>query len=142
MEDDNLNMKCAGDECESIKHIGRGKYICNHNNLAVNYPHLVIEWHPDNEPMENFTAGSNKKVLWKCPKNPCGCHIFEASIKIKTLKSTTVGCPFCSRHRLCEHTSLLAMHPEICEEWDYEKIRLRRIKFFLVLLERFGGNVK
>ena len=70
------------------------KKVCKHNNLAVINPHLVKEWHSKNKlPPESYSFSSNVKVWWKCRKDPCGCHEWEAKINAR---SNGNGCPFCA----------------------------------------------
>jgi hypothetical protein len=56
-------------------------------------------------------------VKWICPKNPCGCHIYDSTINCRTRKNPT-GCPYCVNHKLCPHNNLEAVHPELKEEWS------------------------
>ncbi len=90
-------------------------------NLFTVHPNICKEWDYDknNGQPEDYSPASNKKVWWKCQKNLCGCHVWEASINSRT--SGGKGCPFCSRNRCCKHYNLETEHPEICKEWDYEK---------------------
>ena len=51
-------------------------------SLAETHPELVKEWHPNKNgdlSPEGFTAGSHKKIVWKCPEEDD--HIWTASIK-------------------------------------------------------------
>ena len=107
---------CEEKKCPSRKHVGGGNYICKHDNLKVRFPELVGEWHPDNEPMENYSAYSKKEVPWRCRKNPCGCHIWMSSISNRTGKVKS-KCPFCSKKAFCKHNSLKALYPELIPEW-------------------------
>lgn len=109
-------IKCNG-RCETGKFISR-VWICSHNNLEINRPHLIPEWHPDNKiPMSHYTVSSRKKVLWKCSKNTCGCHEWYASIRDRTRLDKPRGCPFCVNQKLCIHNNLEAIHPELITEW-------------------------
>lgn len=104
--------------CDTRKYIGGGNnYICDHNNLKINHPGLIKEWHPNNEQLiESYSSSSHKKVKWICLKNPCGCHIWEAMICSRTGPCKT-GCPFCANKKLCDHNNLLATNPELIKEW-------------------------
>jgi hypothetical protein len=110
--------KCDGQCCKSRKHVGGGNFICIHKNLKIEHPELISEWYSE-EDMKNFSSGSRKKSWWKCPINPCGCHIYEATIYNRTKKSPT-GCPYCCSQKLCDHNNLLAIYPELEIEWDPE----------------------
>lgn len=73
-----------------------GNRICDHNNLAILYPHLQIEWHPDNEPMTEYLPGSDKIVKWTCCLKPRN-HIWLARIANRT--SLSRGCPHCANSK-------------------------------------------
>ena len=54
---------------------------------------LISEWHPEkNDSLvpDDFTAGSRKKVWWKCSKGDD--HEWEATIQNRTRGT---NCPFC-----------------------------------------------
>lgn len=98
------------------------KRLCPHNNLKALCPDICQEWdYERNEKSpEMFSVASGVSVWWRCKNNPCGCHKWEASIYIRTgLQS--VGCPFCANKKICPHNNLKALHPDICQEWDYER---------------------
>jgi len=92
--------------------------VCPHNNLAVKFPDLVEEWHPDN-PLgpEKYLPKSAKRVKWICRASRCGCHVWEAKICNRTNKTRRSGCPFCGRQRICPHNNLAAKFPDLVEEW-------------------------
>lgn len=84
-------------------------------SLPVN---LIAEWHgtlngeltPD-----DVTAGSGKKVWWKCSKHKD--HAWCASVYSRTRK-TPNQCPVCAnRQILSGFNDLLTKHPEIAAEW-------------------------
>lgn len=100
-----------------------GRIPCAHNNLKITHPELVEQWHPDNPKMESFCPCANVIVKWKCPKNPCGCHIYYASINDRTHKTYPTNCPFCSHYKLCDHNNLEAMYPELKTQWDPSNLR-------------------
>lgn len=95
--------KCAkGHEWQakiSNRNNGRGCPICagkkvlqGYNDLTTTNPELAKEWNyeknGDLKP-ENITAGSNKKVWWKCERG----HEWESTISNRNKGS---GCPYCS----------------------------------------------
>lgn len=87
---------------------------------------LEEEWDDERNvgKLSDYSLGSHKKVWWICKKNPCGCHRWEMTIKLRTNINTPYGgqnCPYCSRRKICEHNNVLYLHPELCEEWDYER---------------------
>lgn len=59
---------------------------CTKKYLADGYPELVKEWSDKNEEYKPtvFTAGSSKKVWWKCKEG----HEWEAVIKNRVNGST------------------------------------------------------
>ena len=119
---------CDGKKCGKGKNIGGGHYLCPHNNLKAKYPHLIDEWHSDNDPMENFSPSTLKKVWWIClgPKNLCGCHVYEASIANRTKLINPSGCPYCCHRKLCPHNNLEFMHPELKNEWHPDNPKLMK----------------
>jgi DNA-directed RNA polymerase subunit RPC12/RpoP len=61
------------------------------------------------------THGSNKKVWWKCKKG----HEWQSMI---LSRSKGNGCPYCSgRYSVVGETDLCTTHPQLIEEWNYEK---------------------
>jgi glutaredoxin len=99
------------------------KKLCKHNNLLALFPELYEEWDYERNEKgpESYPKSSSKKVWWKCKINPCGCHRWEATINHRTNLKNPRGCPYCSNQKLCKHNNLLALFPELCEEWDYER---------------------
>lgn len=87
--------------------------------LSETNPELVLEWELEkNLPLqpELISAGSNKKVYWKCKEG----HIWEAVIASRAINGN--GCPFCSgRKILSGYNDLATKNPQLITEWDYEK---------------------
>lgn len=82
--------------------------------LSITHPELAkqaVDWDTT-----VVTAGSAKKVLWKCAKE----HQWEAKISLRTLRGT--GCPFCSNYRVLPgFNDIGSTHPEIASQatgWD------------------------
>ncbi len=74
------------------------KTLKGYNDLQTGNPKLAIEWnHEQNGDLkpEHFTAGSSKKVWWKCDKG----HEWQATI---AHRNYGCGCPICMSER---HTS-------------------------------------
>ena len=66
------------------------KVIEEFNDLVTTNPLLVLEWHPTlngNLKLNQFTAGSNKKVWWMCKQG----HEWLAAI---SKRSAGRGCPY------------------------------------------------
>ena len=100
--------------------------LSGYNDLATTNPDLVKEWNRDKNTLtpEGVTAGSQKKVWWKC--HTCG-HEWQAIISNRVRKT---GCPVCGKAKQLESfaTNVLAARgslretcPDLISEWDYEK---------------------
>ena len=85
-------------------------------SLAETHPELIKEWHPikngDLSP-EDFTAGSGKKIVWKCPIGDD--HIWTASIIKRATRDQ--GCPVCSGRMAVLSNCLATTHPKIAKQW-------------------------
>jgi len=69
-----------------------GQRVCSDNSLQTLNSELAKQWHPtknDSLTPNDVTAGSNKKVWWKCKEG----HEWEATVKSRNHGR---GCPFCS----------------------------------------------
>lgn len=110
----------------SDRHYGTGCPYCSgrrvlqgFNDLATLYPEIATEWDYDRNSSllpEEVSAGSNKKVWWKCKLG----HSYEKSV----FKATTAKerCPFCSNHSvLSGFNDLATTHPKIAKEWNYDR---------------------
>ena len=90
------------------------------NDLATLYPEIAKEWHPTKNSThipKDVSLGSRKKFWWQCQK----CN-YEWEISVRQRIKTKFGCPKCSGRLLIPGINDLATtHPEITEEWDYEK---------------------
>ena len=95
------------------------KLIKGVNDLATVHPELVEEWdYEENAPQrpEDFTAHSNKKMLWRCKLG----HSYPARINDRTGKNGS-DCPYCTgRKALKGFNDLKTLYPEIAAEWDYK----------------------
>lgn len=93
-----------------------GRKVNEENCLFTLFPHIAGEWdYEKNFPLtpKQFTAGSKKKVWWKCEKG----HEWECVIYDR--KKT--GCPYCSGKRASEERNFEVCFPEIAKDWDKEK---------------------
>lgn len=87
--------------CNRMK--GTGCPFCSNNKattsncLATTHPHLVEEWHTDNELFPTqVVAGSTKRILWQCKKNPD--HVWKARVCNRVFggrSGTGAGCHYC-----------------------------------------------
>ena len=94
------------------------KSLAGSNSLQDLFPAIAAEWDRSrNElPLDQVTAGSEKKVWWRCPLG----HSYDMIIKNRTIKGE--GCPYCSGHRvLVGFNDLVTTHPHIAAEWDTDR---------------------
>ncbi len=96
-----------------------GRRASKLNNLALSNPELVREWHPtkngDLTPAD-VTAGSDKKVWWKCTK--ADDHEWDTKVQERTRGN---GCPMCSGKRVVMSNSLAFLNPELAKQWHPTK---------------------
>ena len=80
----------------------------------------MLQWDYDKNEIDPtmVTAGSHKKVWWKCPVAPD--HSWEASIQNRA-KSKGTTCPCCCNRRCVPSNCLHTTHPKLVKEWDYSK---------------------
>jgi predicted GIY-YIG superfamily endonuclease len=93
------------------------KLIIGKNDLATTHPRIAKEadgWDP-----KTVTAGTNKKLQWKCKKG----HSWIAPGYRRTIGS---GCPICeNRQVLVGYNDLATTHPELAKQadgWDPKKV--------------------
>ncbi len=94
------------------------------NSLQTIYPKIAEEWDYENNhgvTPEMVSAYSSKCFFWKCKNN----HSFKKAVYERTrTDGKATGCPYCSNKVVLEgYNDLISSHPEIKEEWDYEKNR-------------------
>lgn len=89
-----------------------------YNDLATTNPELAKEWNYDkngNLKPSDVTAGSHKRVWWKCSKG----HEWEAIIKDRNSGN---GCVYCANKKVLKgYNDLATTNPELAKEWNYEK---------------------
>ena len=110
-----INKRINGRNCPFCS--GK-KVLEGYNDLKTTHSELCEEWNCDKNKKgpECYSAGSNKKVGWKCKKY----HEWDARVSDRTIKK--VGCPYCrGRYPIIGKTDLKTIYPELCEEWNYEK---------------------
>lgn len=91
--------------------------ILGETDLATTHPELLPMWSERNTltPFD-VSAGSNKKVWWRCEKG----HEWETAISTVTLKGC--GCPYCEGKRAIPgENDLATVRPALLNQWDYEK---------------------
>ncbi len=96
-----------------------GQKLLYTNSLAVKFPRIAEEWDYDkNKITPSQIAGqSNKKAFWICKVN--SEHTWMAVVCNRTTGNK--GCPFCARQRVCSSNCLSSTHPQLVNEWNYEK---------------------
>lgn len=81
---------------------------------------MILEIDHFNNPtidIDKLTCCANTKVMWRCSKDPCGCHSWCVSVYSRTRHNS--GCPYCSKNKTCRHNSF--MHDQnICKYFDYD----------------------
>lgn len=85
-------------------------------SLSETHRHLALEWHPERNgdlTPEQVTAGSNRRVWWRCRKGPD--HQWATSVANRALKGS--GCPFCSGRAASASRSLAAERPALAAQW-------------------------
>lgn len=89
-------------------------------SIAFTNPELVEEWDHElngNTIPTQVTAGSQKKIWWKCRK--CG-NTWAATPKARVLGHT--GCPYCDGKKIkAGFNDLATKRPDLIEDWDYER---------------------
>jgi superfamily II DNA or RNA helicase len=87
--------------------------------LATVRPDLVKEWHPTKNgeltPWD-VTAGSGKKVWWKCAV--ADDHEWEAEVVSRT---QGCGCPSCANLKAVSSNCLATTHPDLAKQWHPTK---------------------
>ena len=127
--DEKYWWKCPeGDKWEdSTRSRSRGSTCTVCNSIAITHPHLAEQWHPTfngDKKAEDFPAGSNEKIWWKCPKYPedpeADDHVWYSTIKNRTKEGRC--CPLCINRRWpVSSTSLKKTHPKLAKEWHPTK---------------------
>lgn len=97
-----------------------GRYaITGVNDLQTVNPDLAKEWHPTrngNLRPRDVKNMSNTRVWWRCYKG----HEWQVSPASRVFQKT--GCPICSNKKvLVGYNDLATTHPELANEWDFEK---------------------
>ena len=95
--------------------------------LSKSHPHLAREWHPTkngNLTPFDVTAGSHKKVWWKCSKGDDHEWLQAINTRVRSLeknKNRSSECLVCLKRVAVPSNCLKTTHPDLIREWDYEK---------------------
>lgn len=85
---------------------------------SIKNTNLIEEWDYELNSIDpsSVSTNSNKKVWWKC--KTCN-NSWRVSVNNRSQGN---GCPYCA-HKIIKqgYNDLETTHPEILEEWDYEK---------------------
>lgn len=94
------------------------RVMAGFNDLRTKYPEIAGEWNYEKNgelKPEDVTAGSGKKVWWKCDKG----HEWESTITNRVWGN---NCPYCSGKKILSgFNDLSTLRPDLLNEWDYEK---------------------
>jgi hypothetical protein len=84
------------------------------------YPAIASQWHPTKNGTlkpSDVAPKSNIRVWWLCEKKCAGGCLHEWEVSINGRTASHRGCPLCSNQKLCAHTSLWGMVPELITQW-------------------------
>ena len=87
------------------------------NDLATINPMIAKEWDyqkNDKVSQETITAGSGKKVWWRCEKG----HSWYASIVSRNRGN---GCPVCANRIVLKGYNDITSNKKLLQSWNYEK---------------------
>lgn len=97
----------------------KNRAIYGETDLLSQFPEIAKEWHSTkngNIIPQEISIGSHKVVWWLCNKG----HEWKASVVSRTTHNNR--CPYCEDKKVLEgYNDLLTIHPELCEEWNYEQ---------------------
>ena len=89
--------------------------LAGENDLATLYPDIAAQWDEEKNGVlhpNNVTAGSNRRVWWKCEKG----HSYRAMIAQRVQRGD--GCPYCvNRKVLPGFNDLATVQPLVAKQW-------------------------
>lgn len=90
------------------------------NDLASQNPEIAKEWHPTKNgkktPETVSYKDSHNRYWWKCSLG----HEWKTTVYSRTVSGS--NCPYCVNHFVKSgFNDLKTLHPNIAEEWDFEK---------------------
>ena len=89
-----------------------------YENITITHPEVLKDWDFEKNKIDitKITAGSNKKVWWKCDNG----HSFEQMVHSHVLQKS--NCPYCSGKRVLKgYNDLATTHLYLLKEWDYKQ---------------------
>ena len=98
-----------------------GKKVGYGNDLKTNFPDIAVEWDYQKNEIEpnQVTSSSGKKFWWLCIEG----HSFKTEVSKRTNRNHS--CPYCSNHKVGYGNDLESNYPDLVEDWDYKKNKLK-----------------
>lgn len=91
------------------------------NSLSNKFPELLKEWNYEkngNLKPENISAGSSRRVWWKCSKG----HEWRTAINNRTNTSNQNQCPYCQNKKTdVGINDIVTLKCDFLIDWDYNK---------------------
>jgi hypothetical protein len=107
------------------------KKCCIHTSLQTTHTEIAKYWDIETNREEDgtiilpeqITYGSHFMAHWKCPKTCIkGClHTWEATVASTVRQKESDICLYCSGQKICPHTSLQYLYPDIASQWHPTK---------------------
>ena len=100
-----------------------GKKAIDSNCLATTHPDLTPEWDCEkNHSLTPYdiTAGSGKKVHWKCNNGPDHKWIASIGDRVRKRQKGQGKCPYCQGQKVSITNCLATLNPNVSKEWDFE----------------------
>ena len=89
--------------------------LAGENDLATLYPDIAAQWDEEKNGVlhpNNVTAGSNRRVWWKCEKG----HSYRAMIAQRVQRGD--GCPYCANRKVLPgFNDLATAAPLVAQQW-------------------------
>ena len=111
LEPKNCDCKKYGKNGKEIKNA-----VCEHYNFAAYFPEETLEWdYCLNDILPTKVApGSREKRWFQCE------HCAEFYHQMLYSRRSNKRCPYCFAHKLSKKNNLLALRPDLAEEWDHD----------------------
>ena len=97
------------------------KLLSGFNDFGTLYPELLKEWDYEKNEINPYTIikGSHLKFFWKCKSG----HSYLSSVGNRIRGN---NCPYCAGQKVLEgYNDLATTNPELLEEWDYERNKIK-----------------
>lgn len=126
---ESMRNRGNGKGCPACTNGNPHKLVIGHNDLATTRPELAKEWNYEkNAPLlpSEITAGSRKKMWWKCQK----CS-YEWETFVYKRKAGVSNCPVCNNTKYIRGwNDLETKFPELAKEWHPTKNGKHRFSDF------------